>query len=334
MGPGVRRMMEPGHRPRASRPGIAILRHRTFAACLVALSALSPLAHAGGPPLVFPTDPAGLTEDEAAEVAFMTALGCRTTGLTASEQARVRRAARHAEQALAAPEVRRILREKADWVVEAGEDWIVGEGAGAELLERWAGDDEAPVSVLAFERAPGYPCEGAFGDGSMHALNREGSRVILFHRGFLERQTHAPDPEAGTHVLARTLAHELTHVLGFTHHDDAGLAGSAAYNNTVPAFVGCAVLGYPDVAWVAESCEAAHERRVASRWETRAVTPRGVPGDVVPGARVAVRVVSRWVDATVRAVDPENGRVEVDYGVAEVPPAWVGGFRLRVDGAR
>lgn len=291
-----------------------------------ALITTSVAAH--GPTLRFPSAGAQPSDDEVAQLAFIHAHGCRALELTASERAAVTAAAAQVDDALADPAVVALIRAKTNWVVAAGDSWTRAAAIGAAVLTAWDAAEAVRVSVIAYDAGSDGPCTGAFGDAAIHAINIAGSRAILFNHGYLERVTHAIDPIAGRHELARTLAHEVAHVLGYTHQDAPDAVGLDAYNNTVPAFLGCVAESWPDLAYLATECGRADYARAPSPWRA-ACAVDSAPAAFAPGASVRVRFRERWLDGKVRKVDAARRRVEIDYGLAEAGSQWVDACRLQ-----
>ncbi|MCA9513524.1 MAG: hypothetical protein KC635_01125 [Myxococcales bacterium] len=302
------------------------------ALALVGARAGAASAAAPGVTFSFPASVDSLNDDERSELAFLREKGCRALALTPTERVAVVRAADLVRAALGDPRVARFLETKPDWAIETDERWAPAGGIGAHVLTAWLGAHAPRVSVLAYDRSPGHPCDGGLGDGSVHALNRAGSGVILFNRAYLERYAHAPDPEVGARGLARTLAHEVAHVLGYTHPVGRELVGLKTYNNTVPAILGCVAMNYPNIGYIESECGLPSYAQHASAYEWTCDASAELAG-IRPGAVVDVRFGGRWLDAFVRGVDAENARVEIDYGIAEVEPTWIDPCRIRRHGA-
>lgn len=298
-------------------------------AALALIVARDPAARAApGVTFSFPASVSDLNDDERGELAFLRERGCRALALTPAERTAIVRAADLVRRALSDAKVARFLETKPDWAVETDERWVPAGGVGAHVLGAWLGAGAPRVSVLAYDRAPGHPCDGGLGDDSVHALNRAGSGVVLFNRAYLERYAHAPDPELGARGLARTLAHEVAHVLGYTHPVGRELVGMKTYNNTVPAMLGCVAMNYPNLPYIESQCglPAYAQRLSAYEWTCDAAARLA---GLEPGVAVDVRFGGRWLDALVRGVDPANARIEIDYGIAEVEPAWIDPCRIR-----
>lgn|GEM_PF-1846114 len=293
---------------------------------LVACGALT--AHAAGPRLAFPDGGAALPPAVVDQLRFLHGRGCRALGLTPLERRAVERAVERIDRAMADPNLASILLDKDDWRAEGEHGWSEDATLGAQLVDTWSAETpSAPVSVIAYGPAGDGRCEDE-ADPSVHALTPLGAPVILLNARYLERRVHAPNGEAGLRDLTRTIAHELTHALGFAHQDDPGAVGLATYNNTAPTFFGCAAASWPDLGYIRGQCGLADYARAPGATGLPCETALEL-AELVPGAPVGVRFSGRWIDARVRTIDPVHERVEIDFGLAEIGATWVDGCRVR-----
>ena len=206
------------------------------------------------PALAFPDGSAGLGGDEAATLGALWAHGCRVMTPSAGVREVLAGATARVAEALADARVSALLTHKADWMTPVDGAFVANADRGAALLAGFGALAGArTVSVFTFEDSAEHPCRGPVA-ANVNAFTPIGAPVIVFRKSYLEGLAAASDREAASRRLTRTLAHELAHVLGYVHHDEAAFIGTSSYNNTVPVYLGCVAASWPDVDFAAAHC--------------------------------------------------------------------------------
>ncbi|MFO0749155.1 MAG: hypothetical protein U1F43_26355 [Myxococcota bacterium] len=202
-------------------------------------------------PLAFPASDADLDADGVDAVAFIGAQGAVARTLSPRAREAIEAAFADVQRAFADPRVQALLAAKRDWVVAADGAWARDAGVGPAWVA--ALTTVRPLASLVSYGQVGSAEASAIVDPGMRAFVLAGSRVIALHQSFLDAALDA-DAAVGARMLARTLTHELAHVLGYDHPDGLDAVASEAYADSVPVFVGCIAQLYPDLDAVRRAC--------------------------------------------------------------------------------
>src|SRR5207249_1647977 len=119
----------------------------------------------------------------------------------------------------------------------------------------------------------------------------------------------------------RTLAHEIAHLLGYGHPDGPHASLSAVYANTVPAFIGCVAMSYPDLAFIGSECSRADDAERPPSPFAWSYDLTSTLAAMAPEALVSVLVDDAWLDARVVAIDREHGKIEIGLAIAGLLPS-------------
>lgn len=153
----------------------------------------------------------------------------------------------YAESVLASPELGALMRDRTSWELTPH--------TGAQIMEKLRGRG-AEINVFLVDWDDEHPCWAReLVDGRTNAftpMSREATPHLLFlYEPYLDGSMERNDVRG----LARTLVHEALHALGYSHE---GLeVGSARYNASVPAYVGCVIEhwgGPREQAWIKDNC--------------------------------------------------------------------------------
>lgn len=160
--------------------------------------------------------------------------GCRITNLSDDEWKAFGEVVAALGSNVADPSLHLAVASREDWVVLGRTGWKKRREAGRELLDRLLRGPGRRVGVYAFEPRGDGRCAMARG---VHAFAAPDGHAILLHRPYLAARLDGA--AAGRRELARTVLHEVFHVLGAVHHKEPVMVGTEEYERTVPVLLAC-----------------------------------------------------------------------------------------------